>query len=93
MFTRSSRYAGVGDHKLTDEAGREVPYKKVRLIPPTPGVRPHVVAAGERPDHIAHRHFRDAELFWRICDANAVMHPEELVELAGTIIHVPAAER
>jgi len=38
---------------------------------------------GERLDHIAAHYFGDPELFWRICDANRAMRPEELTETEG----------
>jgi hypothetical protein len=49
------------------------------------------VLASERLDHIAWQHFRDAERFWRICDANRALWPDELLE-EGAILRVPATE-
>jgi len=36
--------------------------------------------------------FRDAERFWRICDANVAMWPEDLVSEPGRVIGIPASE-
>jgi hypothetical protein len=90
-FFRGSRYAEVGEIELLDANGRLVRCKRLRLIPPTAGRFNHVVSQHERIDLIAHRYFRDSELFWRICDANEAMWPPDLV-VAGRQIDVPAAE-
>lgn len=92
MFFKGSRYAKVGDLTGKDAAGREVRYKKVRLMPPTPATTGHIVHQGERLDHIANRYYRDPERYWRICDANLVLWPDELVEQAGRIILIPPSE-
>lgn len=92
MFFRGSRYEHVPtlEHETGD--GRVIRYKARRLIPPTPGVATHRVDDGERPDHIAYAHFRDPERFWRLADANRVIHPDELTARPGRIIDVPTAE-
>jgi hypothetical protein len=92
VFFKGSRYADVPtlEHRLAD--GRIVRYKARRIIPPTPGLVHHVVDEGERVDHIAFRHLGDPERFWRVCDANRTVHPEELVERPGRRIDVPTPE-
>ena len=37
------------------------------------------------------QHFRDAERFWRICDANRATWPDDLLEEAA-ILRIPASE-
>jgi hypothetical protein len=44
-------------------------------------VQEHRVTSGERLDHIAANYFGDPELFWRVCDANGALKPEELEEV------------
>jgi hypothetical protein len=92
MFFRGSRYQDVPtlDHQGVD--GRVIRYKALRCIPPTPGIARHIVDEGERSDHIAFEHFRDPERFWRLADANLVIHPETLVDEPGRVIDVPASE-
>ena len=51
----------------------------------------HRVMNGERLDHIAWQHFRDAERFWRICDANRGLWPDDLLAEAA-ILRIPASE-
>jgi hypothetical protein len=38
---------------------------------------------GDRLDNLAARYVGDPEQFWRICDANDIMRPEELTEEVG----------
>jgi hypothetical protein len=92
MFFKGSRYADVGEHQVVDGKGREIRYKKVRFIPETRAQMGHSVNQGERLDHIAHRYFRDPERFWRICDGNRAMWPDDLVAEAGRTILVPPSE-
>jgi nucleoid-associated protein YgaU len=92
MFFKGSRYAKVGEHEWTDDSGRTYRYKKIRFIPDTAGRRRHIVAQGERLDHIAHRYYRDPERFWRIADANAALWPDDLVATTASTILIPASE-
>ena len=92
MFFKGSRYADVATDQLTDRDGRVVPYKKVRFIPETKAQWTHDVRQDERLDHIAHRYHRDPERFWRICDANRAMWPDDLTARAGRTILIPGAE-
>jgi len=92
MFFKGSRYEVVGETQLTDKQGRVIRYKKIRIIPATTAQAGHRVDQGERLDHIAHLHFRDPERFWRICDLNQSLWPDDLVSEPGRIILIPAAE-
>ena len=92
MFFKGSRYANVGEHEITGSKGLVVRYKKVRLIPRTEAQMAHTVSQGERLDHIAHRYYRDPERFWRVCDANCAMWPDDLVAEVGQTIMIPPLE-
>ena len=89
MFFKGSRYTDIPEHEITDSRGRVIRYKGMRLIPPTPGRLGHRTTAGERLEHIAYRHYRDPELFWRICDANSARWPEDLTAEMGRILVIP----
>jgi nucleoid-associated protein YgaU len=89
MFFKGSRYEDVEDGELKDSTGREIRFKKIRFIPKTKGQVVHTVNEGERLDHIANQYYRNPERFWRICDANEAMKPEELVEEPGKKIVIP----
>jgi hypothetical protein len=93
MFFKGSRYEKIKDAEITDATGRIIKYKRIRFIPVTPAVRRHTVMQSERPDLIAQQYFRDPELFWRICDANLEMLPDNLVSRAGHQILIPPAVR
>ena len=89
MFVKGSRYEAVEDSELTDDQGRILCYKKVRFIPETDAQFTHLLTQGERLDHLAYRYYRDPERFWRICDANEAMWPDDLVTEAGIRILIP----
>ena len=92
MFTKNSRYAKVGNAELTDVKGRTITYKQTRFIGPAPARQGHIITEGERLDHIAHYYYRDATRFWRICDANAALWPDDLAADVGRKINIPAAQ-
>jgi len=94
-FPPSSRYHGVATAKLEDADGNTVVYVRRRRISPPERfflLQEHTVAEGERPDIIAHQYLGDAEQFWRLCDANAVMDPNELTDTPGQKIRITLPE-
>jgi len=91
MFFKGSRYERVPEAKLTDANGREIRYKTTRFIVDPLALVGHRVQDGERLDNIAWQHFRDAERFWRICDANRAIWPNDLLEEAA-VLRIPASE-
>jgi hypothetical protein len=95
MFEPTSRYQDVETIKMTlkDSRGepRVVSYKRRRFLPPggtMTTLAEHTVVQGDRLDNLAARYVGDPEQFWRICDANDVMRPEELTEEAGRIVRI-----
>jgi len=91
MFFKGSRYERVPEAKLTDANDREIRYKTTRFIVDPLALVGHRVQDGERLDNIAWQHFRDAERFWRICDANRAIWPNDLLEEAA-VLRIPASE-
>lgn len=85
-FPRTSRYHGI-ETAILETPTRQQVYLKRRFLPPLdqfPTVlQEHVVTEGDRLDNLAYRYLGDPEQFWRICDANGVMRPAELVETIG----------
>jgi hypothetical protein len=47
------------------------------------------VSQAERLDNITARHLGDPEQFWRLCDANNAMHPDELIAEIGRRLRIP----
>lgn len=91
MFSKGSRYEKVDETTITDDHGRVIRYKKTRFIAQTQAQTTHVVGQGERLDHLAHRAYRDPERFWRICDANCALWPDDLVAEPGRTIRIPSS--
>ncbi len=92
MFFKGSRYAKVKTLEITDSKKQTIKYKATRFIPDTKARLTHKVQGGERLDHVAHRYFRDPERFWRICDTNKSMWPDDLVSKPGKRILIPSSE-
>jgi hypothetical protein len=94
MFEPTSRYYDLETAKMTvgDEEGqRVISYKRRRIIPSGETIMTlveHPVTQGDRLDNLAARYVGDPEQFWRICDANDVLRPEELTEEIGRIIKI-----
>ena len=76
MFFKGSRYEKVPEATFSDGSGRVIRYKTTRFIRDTSALVGHRVTNDERLDHIAWQHYRDAERFWRICDATRALRPE-----------------
>jgi hypothetical protein len=81
MFTTTSRYAGVADATYTDANGRQYSYKRLRLTPDAPTLIVHNVLQHDRLDLLANTYYSDPEQFWRICDANEAMRPDDLLQI------------
>lgn len=93
-FPPNSRYHGVETAVHTGPDGRPVAYLRRRFVPAPErfaDVAEHVVAAGERLDHVAARYYGDPELFWRLTDAAGVLRPAELEE-PGTRVRITLPE-
>jgi hypothetical protein len=93
-FDPSSRYYEVetATRTVTEADGnqRVLRYKRRRVIPPQddlPTLAEHRVSEGDRLDNITARYAGDPTLFWRLCDANAVLRPQEL-EAVGRIVRI-----
>jgi hypothetical protein len=95
VFPINSRYQTIDTAILVAPGGQSIVYLKRRLVPP-PEVfellQEHVVTENDRLDNIAALYFGDPELFWRVCDANRAMRPEELTETAGRRLRITLPE-
>jgi hypothetical protein len=80
-FPPNSRYHGLGTRTWTGPDGRARVYVERRFLPQPLELDllvEHAVGGDERLDHIAYRYLGDPELFWRVCDANATLRPDDL---------------
>ena len=85
IFPLPSRYHGIATATLVGD-GEVIVYIRRRFCPQPETfavIGDHSVSQGERLDHIAARYVGDPVLFWRICDANRALRPEELTETIG----------
>ena len=93
-FGPTSRYNGIEIAKIELD-GETWSYVRRRFVP-HPGtlavVGEHSVLQSERLDHIAALYLGDPELFWRICDANRALRPEELTETIGRRLAITLPE-
>ena len=94
MFDPTSRYYGVGVVTLIvsnrDGPPIEVRYLKRRFIPATDSettLLEHNFNQGERLDNITANYMDDPTQFWRVCDTNGAMLPEELEQI-GQVIRI-----
>ena len=87
-FPQSSRYFSTETAIYETADGTQIRYLRRRFLPPldrfTP-IQEHVVVQGDRLDNITALYLGDAELFWRICDANPIEEPEQLENLGRHI--------
>jgi hypothetical protein len=93
MFAKGSRYERVPQGVWHDAAGESHPFVLLRVIPRPAGFQTHRVADGDRLDLLANRYFGDPEQFWRICDGNAALWPDDLLAELGRTLAIPVAER
>lgn len=96
MFEKTSRYYSLEDASLevreADGSVRTIAYKRRRFVPRAAtltSIAEHTISDGERLDVITARYLGDPTQFWRVCDANDAMHPEELTDEPGEIIAIP----
>jgi len=95
LFPPTSRYAGVDTKTIETAAGRVVIYLQRRFLPSPNNfslLQEHVVTQGERLDNVTARYLGDPEQFWRICDANGAMRPQELTETIGRRLRITLPE-
>ena len=95
MFAITSRYHSIQTAELETADGRRIVYLRRRFVP-SPAVfallLEHTVTEGDRLDNIAARYLGDPEQFWRICDANGVIRPDELTETVGRRLRITMPE-
>src|SRR6266568_2915055 len=92
MFPVTSRYYSTETATLETIDGRTLIYLRRRFLPDSARSVPlaeHLVTEGERLDNITARYLGDPEQFWRVCDANNAMRPEELTAEIGRRLRIP----
>ncbi|MDF0515736.1 LysM domain-containing protein [Bradyrhizobium yuanmingense] len=90
-FGPASRYFGLATTSLQTRDGLTVVYLTRRFLPQADQfalLQMHRVVQGERLDNIAAQFLGDPEAFWRLCDANNAMRPNELTETIGRHLRI-----
>jgi hypothetical protein len=89
LFAPNSRYVGIPTSTFASADGTSIAYVRRRFLPQPEQVallQTYSVLQGDRLDVLAAKFLGDAQLFWRICDANRAMRPEDLVLLPQQLI-------
>jgi hypothetical protein len=94
-FTPTSRYFGIETTTIESRDGRTYAYLRRRFLPPPERfttLQEHIVVQGDRIDNVTARYLGDPLQFWRVCDANRAMRPEELTEEIGRRLRITLPE-
>lgn len=92
MFPRTSRYYNIEIAKYLTPDLREIAYLRRRFLPSSAGAvifTEHKVEEGDRLDNVTAQYVGDPEQFWRLCDVNEAMRPDELTEEIERRIGIP----
>lgn len=95
FFPPPSRYSQVETTTLDVPGLGKIVYLRRRFVPPPERfslLREHVVRQNERLDNITALYLDDPEQFWRLCDANRDMRPDELTETIGRRLRITLPE-
>ena len=95
MFAMTSRYYTIPTAKIEKAESETIVYVRRRFVPPPERfalLQEHTVTQGERLDNITAHFLGDPEQFWRVCDGNGAMRPEELTETVGRKLRITLPE-
>jgi hypothetical protein len=95
LFAPNSRYYGLPTKTMTTADGRTLTYLARRFVPQADRfalLKEHAVVQGDRLDNLAAKHLGDPEQYWRICDANNAIRPDELIETIGRRLRITLPE-
>jgi len=94
-FPPTSRYHDIETATFETVDRKVVIYLRRRFLPLPERfslLQEHVVTEGERLDNITAQYLGDPEQFWRVCDANTAMRPDELTETIGRRLRITLPE-
>jgi hypothetical protein len=95
LFPATSRYHGLTIQKTVRPDGREVAYVSRRFVPlqeQFETLRERRIVQGDRIDNLAYEILGDPEQFWRLCDANNMLDPQQLTAEVGRLIRITLPE-
>lgn len=94
-FPNTSRYSGLETATLESPEARTIAYLRRRFVPAPERfslLQEHTVTEGERLDLLTAQYLGDPEQFWRLCDANGALRPDELTESIGRRLRITLPE-
>lgn len=94
-FPPNSRYHGIDAATVATAGGKTIAYLRRRFIPPPERfalLQEHTVTQSDRLDLLAAQYLGDPEQFWRLCDANNAIRPDELTETVGRRLRITLPE-
>lgn len=83
MFPVTSRYYNIEVATMQTGDGRTVSYLRRRFVPSGTtaiALATYTVIQGDRLDNVTARFMGDPEQFWRVCDANNALRPDDLTD-------------
>lgn len=94
-FEPTSRYHGINTGTAETTSGEVKVYVKRRFIAAQENfslLQIHRIEQGDRLDNLAHQYLGDPQQYWRLCDANGVMQPDELTDTMGKEVRITLPE-
>jgi len=94
-FSPDSRYHGLDTAHWTRPDGELVTYVRRRFVSLPENfatLREHRVESGDRIDNLAVTYIGDPQQYWRICDGNRILRPDELTATVGGRIRITLPE-
>ena len=94
-FPVSSRYYGIETAAQKTADGKTIVYVRRRFVPSADRFElllEHSVTQGDRLDNVTAKYLGDPEQFWRVCDANNAMQPDELTATIGRKLRITLPE-
>ena len=94
-FSATSRYAKLPVLTYVDADGHAHSYVARRFVPPSSSftlLQHHTIVEGDRLDNLGARYLGDPEMFWKLCDANDVLDPDELTARVGRQLRITLPE-
>jgi hypothetical protein len=94
-FPPASRYFEIETATWPAPEGKSIVYVRRRFIPPPERFElllEHSVVQGDRLDNVTANYLGDPKQFWRVCDANNAMQPDELTAQVGGTIRITLPE-
>lgn len=94
-FAPDSRYHGLDIAQWVRADGEVLSYVRRRFVPPAENfatLSEHRVEVGDRLDNLAARYLGDSQQYWRLCDGNGALRPDELTETVGRVLRITLPE-